>query len=187
MSLTKEKIIKNTEKYFTTAKSKGFMPESLMTFLGEDFIKAPATTLTEYFNAFEGGLISHLLTVTKYAIGVNNSLPENERVDQDSLIKVCLLHQIGKAKMFVPETSEWHRTNQGKMYNFAKDNVSMRVGERSVFYALSHGVQLSDVEVAAILSHDKTDDKMAEFHNTRLGYLLKIGNTLAILNEQETK
>ncbi len=186
MSLSQEKIIKNTQKYFNTAKEKGFMPESLMTFLGEEFIKAPASTLADYNNAFEGGLIAHLLLVTKYAIGVNNSLPETERVNADSLIKVCLLHQIGKAKMFVPETSEWHRTNQGKMYNFAKDLISMRIGERSIYYALSHGVSLTELEVAAILSFDK-DDKMTEYHNTRLGYLLKIGNTLAVLNEQENK
>lgn len=180
MSLEQSKIVANAKKYFDTATKNGFMTNELMSFLGEDFIKAPASSMTSYHNAFEGGLIDHLLKVAKYAIGVNNSLPENERVDQKSLLKVCLLHGIGKTKLYTPCTSEWHRKNQGKMYEFNEDLVSMRVGERSAYYAISHGIQLSEKEYTAILFFDKTDDKMSEYHNTLLGELLKMGNVLAI-------
>jgi hypothetical protein len=180
MSLEQAKIVANTKKYFDTATKNGFMTNELMSFLGEDFIKAPASSMTSYHNAFEGGLIDHLLKVAKYAIGINNSLPENERVDQTSLLKVCLLHGIGKTKLYIPCTSEWHRKNQGKMYEFNEDLVSMRVGERSAYYAISHGIQLSEEEYTAILFFDKTDDKMSEYHNTLLGELLKMGNVLAI-------
>jgi hypothetical protein len=180
MSLEQAKIVANTKKYFDTATKNGFMTNELMSFLGEDFIKAPASSMTSYHNAFEGGLIDHLLKVAKYAIGINNSLPENERVDQTSLLKVCLLHGIGKTKLYTPCTSEWHRKNQGKMYEFNEDLVSMRVGERSAYYAISHGIQLSEEEYTAILFFDKTDDKMSEYHNTLLGELLKMGNVLAI-------
>jgi hypothetical protein len=180
MSLEQSKIVANTKKYFETATKNGFMNDELMSFLGEDFIKAPATSMTSYHNAFEGGLIDHLLKVAKYAIGINNSLPEDERVDQTSLLKVCLLHGIGKAKLYTPCTSEWHRKNQGKMYEFNENLVSMRVGERSAYYAISHGVPLTEEEYTAILFFDKTDDKMSEYHNTMLGELLKMGNVLAI-------
>jgi hypothetical protein len=180
MSLEQAKIVANAKKYFDTATKNGFMTNELMSFLGEDFIKAPASSMTSYHNAFEGGLIDHLLKVAKYAIGINNSLPENERVDQTSLLKVCLLHGIGKTKLYTPCTSEWHRKNQGKMYEFNEDLVSMRVGERSAYYAISHGIQLSEEEYTAILFFDKTDDKMSEYHNTLLGELLKMGNVLAI-------
>jgi hypothetical protein len=180
MSLEQSKIVANTKKYFETATKNGFMNDELMSFLGEDFIKAPATSMTSYHNAFEGGLIDHLLKVAKYAIGINNSLPEDERVDQTSLLKVCLLHGIGKAKLYTPCTSEWHRKNQGKMYEFNENLVSMRVGERSAYYAISHGVSLTEEEYTAILFFDKTDDKMSEYHNTMLGELLKMGNVLAI-------
>jgi hypothetical protein len=56
----------------------------------------------------------------------------------------------------------------------------MRVGERSAYYAISHGVSLTEEEYTAILFFDKTDDKMSEYHNTMLGELLKMGNVLAI-------
>lgn len=184
MSLSKEQILKNSKKYFQTAESHGVMNQDLTNFLGEEFIKAPASTMKSMHNAFEGGLIDHLLNVTKYAVLMNNALPEKEKVDQKSLIRVCLLHQIGKAHMYKPCTSQWHVENQGKMYEYSDSNVSMRVGERSIFYAMSYGIKLTDEEYASIIMFDKNDDKMAEYHNTMIGYILKFASTLAILNEK---
>src|ERR1035437_676685 len=126
MTLTKENIVANTKKYFDTATKLGFMNDELMTFLGEAFIKAPASSMLSFHNAFEGGLIEHSLKVASYAVKFNNSLPEDEKVDQTSLLKVCLLHQIGKANLYTPCTSEWYRKNQGKMYEFNEDITSMR-------------------------------------------------------------
>jgi hypothetical protein len=73
------------------------------------------------------------------------------------------------------------------MYSFNEDLTSMRVGERSVFYTLSHGIKLTEDEYIAILNFDKIDDKMSDFHNSMIGDLLKMGNTLAIKSEQIQK
>jgi len=183
--LKTEQIVKNTKKYFQTTQDHGIMNDELMAFLGENFIKSPATAMKDQYNAFEGGLIDHLLNVTKYAVIFNNALPETDRVDQKSLIRVCLLHQIGKAHLYFPCTSEWHKNNQGKMYEFNNTQVAMRVSERSVYYAVNYGIKLSDEEFSAILMFDKTDDKMAEFHNSTLGDLLKTASLFAIKNEKK--
>ena len=187
MPLEQEKIVANTKKYFDTATKLGFMNEELMKFLGESFIKAPASTMADLHNAFEGGLIDHLLRVGSYAVKFNNALPEEERVDQNSLLKICLLHQIGKANLYKPCDSEWHRKNQGKMYEFNHDLTSMRVGERSVYYAMSHGVSFTEEEYTAIINLDKNDDKMAEYHNSMLGDLLKTAAIFAIKHEKNKK
>ena len=181
MVLEQTQIVANTKKYFATATKLGFMNDELMGFLGEDFIKAPASTSTNLHNAVEGGLIDHLLNVTKYAVLINDSLPEGEKVDKNSLVKVCLLHQIGKAKLYSPIS--W-KSNTGIKYEFNNTLLSMRVSERSVFYATSHGINLTEEEYIAILNFDKVDDKMAEYHNTMLGDLLKMGATLAIKHEK---
>lgn len=183
--LKQEQIVKNTKKYFQTAQDLGIMNDEFMSFLGEAFIKAPASSMKDHNNAFEGGLIDHLLNVTKYAVIFNNALPEDERVEQKTLVRVCLLHQVGKAMLYKPCTSEWHRTNQGKMYEFNNELTSMRVGERSVYYALSHGIKLTEEEFSAIIMFDKTDDKMAEYHNTMLGDLLKTASIFAVKNEKK--
>lgn len=187
MVLEQERIVANTKKYFDTATKLGFMNEGLMTFLGEEFVKAPASSMVDFHNAFEGGLIEHLLNVAKYAVLINKSLPEDEQVEQSSLVKVCLLHQIGKAKLYKPCESEWHRKNQGKMYEFNDGLTSMRVGERSIYYATSNGITLTDEEYVAILNFDKTDDKMSEYHNSMVGELLKMGSVLAIKSEQRKR
>lgn len=179
MSLTQEQILKNTKKYFQTAQDNNFMNDSLMTFLGESFIKAPATTMKSLHNAFEGGLVDHILNVTKFAIIFNDALPKEMQVEKKSLLKVCFLHQIGKAHLYKPNPSEWHVKNQGKIYEFNEEGISMRVGERSVLYAVQHGITLTDEEYAAILNFDKTDDKMVEYHNTMLGDLLKTASLFA--------
>lgn len=187
MPLEQEKIITNAKKYFDTANKLGFMTSELTAFLGQDFIKAPASTLESLHNAFEGGLIDHLLRVGSFAIKFNNALPENERVDQDSLLKVALLHQIGKAKLYIPNESEWHRKNQGKMYNFNEALPSMRVSDRSILYATANGVKLTEEEYQAIILFDREEDKMAEYHNSTMGDLLKMANLFAIKSEKKNK
>ena len=182
MSLTQEKIVANTKKYFETATNNGFMTEELMTFLGESFIKAPASTMESLHNAFEGGLIDHLLRVAFYAVRFNNSLPDDKKVDQKSLLKVCLLHQIGKANLYV-DGAEWAKKN-GKYYDFNNTLISMRVSERSIYYATSNGVTFTEEEFGAILMSDKSDDKQAEYHNSILGDLLKMANLFAIKHEK---
>ena len=184
MSLSQEKIVANTKKYFETATKLGFMNDELMKFLGEAFIKAPASSMLEYHNAFEGGLIDHLLRTTTHAVKINETLPDSLKVDKNSLVKACLLHQIGKANLYTPCTSDWHRKNLGKMYEFNEDLTSMRVGERSIYYAMSHGITFTEDEFIAILNFDKNDDKMSEYHNSMIGELIKMGNIIAIKEVQ---
>lgn len=184
--MTNEKVLKNTEKYFKTAEKYGFMNDSLLEFLGQDFIKAPASTATNLHNAFEGGLIAHLLLTTKYAVSINAMLPDTLKVDNASLIKVCLLHQIGKAKLYKSFDSKWHN-DRGIMYEFNEELTSMRVGERSAIYALNNGVSLSETEYQAIINHDKEDtDKQSKWHTDTLGVILRQANELAIIEEKAT-
>jgi hypothetical protein len=186
MSIPKEQIIKNTAKYFETAQKYGFMNDGFMKFLGEDFIKAPASTMKDMHNAFEGGLIDHLLRVTKHAISINGVLPENLQSPKEQIIKVCLLHQIGKAHLYIPCTSEWHIKNQGKMYEFNEELLAFHIGERSAFYAMSNGIELNDYEYQAIINYDKGDtDKQAKYFTEHLGMLLKHANEWAIIEEKE--
>lgn len=184
MSITKEEIVKNAKRFFEAANAGGFMNEELTSFLGEKFITAPASTMLSLHNAFEGGLIAHSLLVAEYAVKFNKALPQDERMDINSILKICFLHQIGKTFLYKPCESQWHREKQGKMYEFNEELTSMRVGERSINYITRFGIELTEDEYVAILNFDKTEDKMAEYHNSDLGDLLKIANIYAIKNEK---
>lgn len=182
--LTKDKVVKNAKKFFSTGEKYGFMTEELQNFLGADFIAAPASTRTDLHNAYEGGLVEHLLLVTKYAVSINSILPDSQQVEVNSLIKVCCLHQIGKARLYVEKKSDWHN-ERGIMYDFNNDLTSMRVGERSAYYAVNNGVSLTEEEFQAIVNHDKDDDdKQAKWHSNILGVILRQANELAIMEEK---
>jgi hypothetical protein len=181
MSL-KEKILKNKEKFNKTNETYNILPENLLEFLGEDLYSAPASNMESMYNSFPGGLIDYILSVTKYGINLNDILPESQRVDKKSLIKVCFLHQLGKVKLYKFCESEWHRKNQGKMYDFNEELVSMKVGERSAYYSLRYGVELSDEEYQSILNYDKTDDdKQSKWYGSTLSTILRLANELAII------
>jgi hypothetical protein len=183
--LTEDKIKKNIALYIETGEKYGFMTEELTDFLGVAIMTAPASTNFDYYNAFKGGLVDHMLRTAKYAVNINKLLPEHMQVTVESLVKVSLLFQIGKTFMFLPNPSQWHRENQGKMYEFT-DMVSMKVGERSVMYAANYGVKLTEEEYQAILNYDKLDvDTQAKFHTSTLGVILRQASDLAIMEEKQ--
>lgn len=182
--IEKEKVGKNFKKFVTTGQKHGFVTEEMVEALGKDLLIAPASTTTDYYGAFEGGLLMNTLDVTKYAVELNNALPETLRVDVVSLLKVCFLHQIGKAKLFVPNKSQWH-IDRGMVYDYNNDLVSMSIPERSIYYAATYGVTLNEDEYQAILNYSKgNEDLQAKLHTNKLGQLLKAAIIMAGIEEK---
>ena len=181
----KDKILKNKQTFLEKNELYGILNKELLDYLGEDLLTAPASTMTSLHNAFPGGLIDHVLKTTKYAIGINKLLPDSISVDAQSIVKVCFLHQIGKTFLYKWCESEWHRNNQGKMYEFNEELISMKIGERSVYYAMKYGIKLSEEEYQAIVNYDKPeDDKQSKWYGSTLSTILKQANELAIIEEK---
>jgi hypothetical protein len=179
-------IEKNKKIFNKTVETYNIFTPKLIEFLGPSLFTAPASTMTSLHNAFEGGLIDHLIRVAKYAAMFNEILPESLRCTKESVLKVSFLSEIGKVFLYKPCESEWHRKNQGKMYEFIEENVSMKVGERSLYYALTNGVLLTEQESQALLCHDKQpdDDKMVKWYSTPLTNVLKAAIGFAIMEEK---
>lgn len=181
----KDRILKNKQTFLEKNELYGILNKELLDYLGEDLLTAPASTMTSLHNAFPGGLIDHVLKTTKYAIGINKLLPDSISVDAQSIVKVCFLHQIGKTFLYKWCESEWHRNNQGKMYDFNEELISMKIGERSVYYAMKYGIKLSEEEYQAIVNYDKPeDDKQSKWYGSTLSTILKQANELAIIEEK---
>lgn len=182
--LDKEKISKNLKGFVKTGQKYGFVTDGLIDALGRDLLIAPASTSTDYYGAFEGGLLQSTLNITKYAVALNATLPEELQAEAGSLVKVCFLHQIGKAKLYVPLVSDWHN-KKGIMYDFNNELTSMTVGERSIYYAQSNGVTFTEDEYQAILNYGKgDDDKQAKLHTNKLGQLLKAAILMVGIEEK---
>ena len=186
VTLDKVKLEKNVKKFEEVNGKYNIFTNDLMDFLGQDFFLAPASPMKDMNNAFPGGLLDHSIKVAKYAVYLNNSLPEFMKEPLESVLKVSFLSEICKTHLFKPCTSEWHMKNQGKYFEYNEDLVSMSVGERSVYYAMSNGVKLTDDEYQSILNHDKSEEnKQVRWYTSKLGQLLKQATDLAILEEKE--
>tara|TARA_R110000824_G_scaffold99969_1_gene237632 strand:+ start:2293 stop:2865 length:573 start_codon:yes stop_codon:yes gene_type:complete len=181
----KEKILKNKQIFLEKNDNYKIFTSELLDFLGEDLMTAPASSMLSLHNAFPGGLVDHILKTTKYAIGLSNLLPAKLSINSTSIVKVCFLHQIGKTFLYKWNESEWHRKNQGKIYEYNEELVSIKIGERSAFYALKYGVELNEEEYQSIVNYDKSDDdKQSKWYGCTLSTILKQANELAIIEEK---
>jgi hypothetical protein len=184
-----EKLEKNKKKFKEVNDEYKIFTNELVTFLGEEFYVSPASPSTDLYGCYPGGLLEHLIKVCKYSLLINDILPEKIKIKKEKIIKVAFLSQIGKVFLFKENPSEWHRLNQGKLYVYnTKDNVALKVGEKSVYYAIKHGVQLEEDEYQAILNIDKdSDDKMAKWYSSIISQILKQAFELALIEEKYGK
>ena len=179
-------IEKNKKAYYASIKAYNVCHIDLVDKLADmGLFEAPASTMLNLHNAFPGGLVDHLIRVAGYAVKLNEMLPEALKQTKESVIRVSLLHGIGKTGLYTPCKSEWHIKNQGKMYEFNDDLVSMRVGERSAYYCSLHGVKLNEEEYQTIVNSDKGDnDLQSKYHSTPLAQIVKQGFELAIFEQK---
>lgn len=183
VQLTQSQITKNKAIFFALNTEHKIFPEELLKFLGESFFTAPASTSSMMNNACEGGLLDDILTVAKYANKINNMLPAHLQQPAISVYKVSLLFGIGKTFAFVPNTNEYS-VKHGKIYEFANNNVAMRVGERSAYYALQY-MKLTEDEYQALVNFDKTEeDIQVKWYGSPLTTILKMAVEWAILDEK---
>jgi len=184
--MANEKEINKNKRIFQQTNEKYHVfTNKLIEFLGESYYTAPASTMLSLHNAYEGGLLDHSIRVAKFASMLNELLPEKLKCSKESVIKVSFLSEIGKVFLYKKCESDWHIKNQGKIYEFADNVTSMRIGERSVYYALSNEVILTEEETQAILNFEKPDDDhMAKWHSSPLSKILKTAIEFAIMEEK---
>lgn len=187
--ISKERIEKNKTIFFDTNEKYKIFTNELIEFLGDDFFLSPASPSLDFYGAYPGGLLDHLIKVSKYSINVNETLPESIRLENSKILKTVFLSQIGKVFLFKFNENEWQRNNQGKIYTYRnEDMVALRVGERSVYYATKYGCELTEEEYQAIINIDKDyDDKMAKQYSSLLSKIIKYGFELALIVEKNGK
>lgn len=182
--LTIQQLEHNKAKFIETNEKYSIMTKELVDFLGDDLYTSPASTRLTMVGCYPGGLLHHIIKACKYAIKVNEILPEALRRSTSTIVKVIFLAQIGKVFMYRLTENEYSK-KQGIMYDFCDDTVRLRVGERSSYYATKYGVQLTEEEYQAILNLDKDDDdKMAKYFSSSLASIIKWGFELAIMEEK---
>lgn len=164
----------------------GVSGEKVDEIFGDKLKNASFALTNEYGLAYDGSLVHVILrTLTPFAIKINDLLNDNIKVNQDSLIKVCLLHQISKAFMFTPNDNEWEKEKRGMMYKYAPSKVGLKMGLKSVLLAQKLGVTFEEEEVEAMTILDRSsDDNQAKFFSTPLSTVLKEAAELTYLTNR---
>ena len=131
----------------------------------------PASGTEHYHNCFPGGYVDHILRVDDYSVNLYKFLSEHTDMDLsgfslEELRFVALHHDLGKigeardgGDGYLPNPSDWHRKNQGKLYIVNEENNYMTIPDRSIFLLQEYGVPISQQEFIAIRAHDGLYDE----------------------------
>ena len=128
----------------------------------ERIMLMPAASVDHHHNAFPGGYVDHVIRVMDCALMIKNlwaSSGAEINYTEEELVFAALNHDLGKfgteeAEQYLPNDSEWHRKNQGKIYKFNDVNPFMIVPDRSLFILQQRGIVVSLNEYLGIKLHD---------------------------------
>lgn len=175
MSLTAEQIAKNWEEFVEVIES--HFPEELAKKilamyddLGDRVNTSPASSVDHYHNAFIGGYIDHVLRVTHYAKQVYQLWKDNgadmSGYTEEELVFVALHHDLGKlgfpgkdGEVYIPNDSEWHIKNQGKIFKHNENNPFALVNDMSLWLLQHYGISVSFNEMLGIKCTDGLYDE----------------------------
>lgn len=168
--------------------------ESLINELGEKLKNASFNMNESNGGCYEGALIEVILNnlctlgyhINELAFGLNSKGKRNHpflNVNTEMIMRVLLLQHISKAEYFVTQTENWKK-NKGYLFDFNGElETQLKLGERSAFLCMKHGIQLSEIEFEAMTIVDK-DDKCFNSHQNQLVVLVKIINQLVAVELQ---
>ena len=211
MKLSAEQIVKNWADLLEIINKnfKGERKEKLLamyTDLEQRMCMQPASSIDHYHNAFEGGYVDHVLRVIKCAHEVH-ALWTKMGADMsgytyEELIFTALNHDIGKMgfpgegnETYIPNDSEWHRKNMGRMYKVNPNNQFTLVNDLSIWLLQHYGIEITWNEMLGI----KLTDGLYDEHNkpyfmsrtadsklkTNLGFVMHQADCMAARIEYE--
>jgi len=135
----------------------------MYTFFQDRMMTMPASSFEHYHNCFAGGYVDHVIRVIQCA-SYNHELWQKMGSDcsgysREELIFAALNHDLGKVgtqdhEMYKPNPSDWHRKNQGKLYEINPEIPFMSVPDRSLLLLQEFGIKFSQNEMMGIKLHD---------------------------------
>ena len=144
--------------------------ENLLKFY-EDFkdrmMFAPASGKGHYHNAMPGGYVEHILHIIDMARDVKDTWYNHDaKIDftDEELVFAAMHHDLGKVgdldnDYYIPQTSDWHRTNRGEVYTHNPDLQYMKVPDRGLWLLQHYGVKVTDKEYIGIKLTDGLYDE----------------------------
>ena len=184
--MTSETKQHNFDLFIKKLNQLGIATESLVSNLGENLKNGTFSLSKESGLCGDGTLLETVLKkLTPYAVKLNSLFPEEKRVEQSTLVKVCLLHQIAKAVRVIPNNNQWEIEKRGLLYKYAPNQPSIRTGLYSLVLAQSFGINFTPEEAEAMTINDMDlTDEQSRWHSSRLSSIVRIANEMTYLQER---
>ena len=151
--------------------------------ISEKLLNATYSTKVDTGLAGDGTLLQTILyKLTAFAVKMNEMLPEEKRVNKETLIKICLLHQISKAIRLIPNDNEWEVEKRGILYKYNDENPSIRTGLHSLILAQQAGISFTADEAEAMTVNDRDlSDDQARWHQSTLSSIVRMANEMTYI------
>ena len=120
---------------------------------------APASGQEHFHLCTPGGYVQHILNIVKYSLSFYKIWKDNGAYVDDytveELIFAAIHHDLGKVgdleqDHYIPNPSEWHRKNQGKIYTNNPDLKFMTPPDRGIWILSQFNVKFSINEMLGI-------------------------------------
>lgn len=167
MNFTAEQLQDNYNKFlsyidtFITGERKDKLKQFYIDHM-ERIMMMPASSVDHHHNTFPGGYVDHVMRVMDCALSLKGLWAQygaTINYTDEELVFAAMNHDLGKigteeAEQYIPNDSEWHRKNQGKLYKSNPENPFMLVPDRSLFLLQQRGITVSFNEYLGIKIHD---------------------------------
>lgn len=171
-------------KFATKFQEVGLAEHYDMDALREEILASPCTTNEDSGNAYKGALLIHINMVIGIAQRIAKMISGTFQIDENSLVKVCMLMHLGKRFMFEPTDSEWD-AKRGFPFRFKDNNFALKSSDLSIIEAGNNGVHLLPEEYEAIKAADGDDTNGKKMFQNILSTVVRQANELAYCIEKE--
>ncbi len=143
-----DKYLKLLKKFFPNSHA---AIEGLENEVGERLFLAPREQKPAD-GGFAGALVSFSVCVAK------NAKLFASVVDQRKLVRVALIHELGKLgpvagpDLFVSETSDWHREKLGRHFKYNEKCPKVSTAHRTLHYVAKFGFDIDEEEWVALVT-----------------------------------
>jgi len=133
----------------------------------ERMMFAPASGREHFHNAMPGGYVEHVLHIIRFSLQLKEVWEKNGaniNFTDEELVFAAMHHDLGKVgdlehDYYIPNKSDWHRINQGKIYSHNPELQYMKVPDRALWLLQHFNVRVTDKEYLGIKLTDGLFDE----------------------------
>jgi len=178
--------------------------EPMYDHFADRILVAPASAKIHYHCCYSGGYLDHVHNVIDNTVHIAKAMKSAGVImdfTREEAIFSAMHHDFGKLgdldhSYYIPQTSDWHRTNRGELYTHNTELTYMSVTDRTLYILQKFGVETTAKEWKAIKVSDGLYDKANEpyfisyqyppqpFH-TNLHYVIHFADHISTIGERD--